>query len=233
MLATMLDRLRAGFDAWPAATDADLVRRAAAGRDEDAFALLVRRHGPLVWGVCRRLLGHRQDAEDAFQATFLVLARNPSAVRKGAAVGAFLYGVASRICHKARRRQIGRTAVRLPPRPPSPDAATEVALRELQSIIDEEIVRLPDRFRSAFVLCVLDGRSIAQAAAALEVKPGTLATWLARARALLRTRLAKRGVTLTTALTAIDLARGAESVPPALLTAAVNAGMSNETTSNV
>ncbi|MDB5311420.1 MAG: hypothetical protein JWO38_5622, partial [Gemmataceae bacterium] len=207
--------------------DAELLRRFADGRDEAAFEALVRRHAGLVWRVCRRMLGHAQDAEDAFQATFLVLARNPRKPRQSGTAAGFLFGVARRVAQKARARAAARAA-RSPgsgPVPP-PDPATEAALRELQVILDDEIGRLPEVYRLPFLLCVLEGKSRTAAAAQLGVNPGTLSARLARSRLRLRDRLAKRGVTFTTAVAVADLAAAATAAPPELVRSAIATGVS-------
>jgi len=203
--------------------DADLLARFAGRGDEAAFAELVRRHARLVWAVCRRHLRHDQDAEDAFQATFLVLARRPGAVRRAGAVGAFLHGVARRVSLKARRRA-ARPARGPLPAPPATDPPAAAALAELQAALDAEVAALPAMYRGPFVLCVLDGRPRAEAAADLGLNEGTLSTRLARARLLLRDRLAKRGILLTAAMTALDLGRGSAAVPPALVRSASTPG---------
>src|SRR5262249_28279178 len=135
-------------------TDGKLLERFAAGREEAAFAALVRRHGPLVLGVCRRILHNAHDAEDAFQATFLALARKAGSVGRGDSVGSWLYRVAYHAAVKARaraalRRSHERRAV--PPR--SVDPLTEITGRELLAVVDEEMARLPQRQRAALVAC--------------------------------------------------------------------------------
>ncbi|AWM38225.1 ECF RNA polymerase sigma factor SigE [Gemmata obscuriglobus] len=209
------------------ATDAELLGRFADTRDEAAFEALVRRHARLVWGVCCRALGHAQDTEDAFQATFLVLARNPHKPRRAGTASGFLFGVARRVALKMRAQTAARAA-----RPPAPepgagaDPSAEAALHELQAALDDEVGRLPEVYRVAFLLCVVEGLSRADAAAELGVAPGTLSGRLARARLLLRARLAKRGVQLAAALALNDLA--ASAAPPAAVRAAVAVGAARQ-----
>src|SRR5438270_2463469 len=127
--------------------DAGLVGRFAASGDAAAFAALVRRHGPLVWGVCRRVLGHEQDAEDAFQAAFLVLARGARSVRRRQSVRCWLYGVALRVALRARRYRAKRHAAERAAVPPSREAAAVEAWADVRPVLDEEIGRLPERYR--------------------------------------------------------------------------------------
>jgi RNA polymerase sigma factor (sigma-70 family) len=206
------------------AADADLVRRFVAARDEAAFALLVRRHGPMVFGVCRRTLGHTHDAEDAFQAVFLVLARKAHAVRPEG-VGRWLYGVAVRVANKARVRRARRigTAAELPDvaAPPVPPPSDWLPL------LDAALARLPDRDRNPILLCDLLGRSRAEAAAELGIAEGTLSSRLARARDRLRVRLARLGAALSVPVLATGLAdQAGGTVPPSLLESTIGVGSS-------
>ncbi|SRR5579883_1535360 len=199
-----------------ALSDAELLARFSAGREEAAFAALMRRHGRMVWGVCRHVLGHEQDAEDAFQATFLVLVRKASSIRKGTAIASWLHATAYHIATRTKRNAAIRRAREskgetMPPAEPS----SESAWREVLTILDEEVQRLSERQRAAFVLCSLEGKSLAEAARQLGWREGTLSGTLTRAREQLRRRLARRGVTLTTVLA--GLAVFGESAAPAAL----------------
>jgi RNA polymerase sigma factor (sigma-70 family) len=192
---------------------------------EDAFAELVRRHGPKVYGVCRRILGDHQLAEDAFQATFVVLAKKAGTVRPRSAVGGFLYGVARKAALKASamsRRRKEQLASRLPE-----NACGEV-FRESDALamLDEEIANLSDSYRAAIVLCEIDGVSRAKAATQLGIPEGTLSSRLAAARQQLRKRLSKRGVAFTAGMLAV-LAESAHAAVPVALTASTASMMAS------
>jgi RNA polymerase sigma factor (sigma-70 family) len=206
-------------------TDAQLLARFATGHDEAAFEALLRRHGGLVWGVCRRALGHEHDAEDAFQATFLVLAKQAAQIRKPEALVSWLYGTALRMARRAKRDMTRRHHhEQRAGRPASVEAVPEAGLRELQAVLDEEVERLPEKYRTAFTLCVLDGHTREEAAAALGCEPGTVAVHLHRARQRLQKQLARRGVALSAALTAASLGETAfATAPAAVLTATLQA----------
>src|SRR5580698_473499 len=179
-------------------TDGQLLGAFVVDRDADAFAGLVRRHGPMVLGVCRRVTGDLTSADDAFQAVFLVLARRAAAVKPREQVGNWLYGVAFRTAIKARavlaRRRCREKQVEVMPEPPVPPADV---WSDLQPVIDEELARLPDKLRMPVVLCDLEGRTQREVAKHLGVPPATLATRLASARRTLAQRLTRRGVTLS------------------------------------
>jgi RNA polymerase sigma factor (sigma-70 family) len=200
--------------------DGDLLERFVSQRDPRAFETLMRRHGPLVLGVCRRLLSDRTDAEDAFQATFLLLLRQAHRVRKAGSLGSWLYGVAYRVALKARARRSHQQALpELPQRPVPADPADDLVREELQRVLDEELQRLPGKYRHPLVLCYLQGLTGSAAARELGWPVGTLWGRLARARELLRLRLAHRHLALPAAgLVALLSRSGAEAaVPPALL----------------
>jgi RNA polymerase sigma factor (sigma-70 family) len=193
-------------------TDGQLLEAYIRHRDEAGFAALVRRHGPMVWGVCCRVLGNHQDAEDAFQATFLVLVRRASAIVPRDMVGRWLYGVARQTALKARatagRRNARERQVAVMPEP----AAAEPGLRDdLLPLLDQELGRLPEKYRAAVVLCDLGGKSYKEAARQLGWPEGTLAARLARARALLAKRLRRHGLAVSGATLAAELAHSAAS----------------------
>jgi RNA polymerase sigma factor (sigma-70 family) len=186
--------------------DGELLGRFLADRDEAAFAALVRRHGPMVLGVCRQVLGHAQDAEDAFQATFLVLLRRAAAIRKRESVGNWLYGVAYRTALEARaaaaRRHASERQVRTMPEPTVEPAELP---DDLRPVLDAELSRLPDRYRAAIVLCDLEGRPRREAALQLGIPEGTLSSRLAAGRRLLGRRLLRRGISLSAGALAAGL----------------------------
>ncbi len=195
-------------------TDGQLLSRFLARREEAAFEALLRRHGPMVLGVCRRVLGNTHDAEDAFQATFLVLVRKAATIRPPSAVGNWLYGVAYRTALEARvaaarRRRKERQVVDMARgRPPDDDSWGELRL-----ILDQELHRLPDKYRAVVVLCGLEGTTQKEAAHLLGCPEGTVAGRLSRARQMLARRLSRRGVALTAGGLAAALARPGSAAP--------------------
>ena len=217
LLPTLIRHLRRPTGGDPPA-DAELVRRFASLRDAEAFEELLRRHGPLVWGVCRRRLPNRADAEDAFQSTFLVLAKRAAAIRRPEALGCWLYGVAHRVAGRMRGRSVLAVPVELPSTAaPVAEAAT---VREFLAALDEELLRLPEKLRGPLVLCFLQERTQDEAAKQLGVSLSTLKRRLDAGRELLRVRLSGRGVELSAALAAAGLA-----VPWSVADAAVRAAV--------
>jgi RNA polymerase sigma factor (sigma-70 family) len=198
-------------------TDGQLLDRYATGRDEAAFELLVWRHGSLVLAACRRVLGNAQDAEDAFQATFLALSRRAGAIRQRESVGGWLYRVAYRTALRLRKRATQRSCQSLDADWPEPNAAGAEQWSDLRPVLDDEVNRLPDKYRTPFVLCCLEGQTNEQAARQLGCPKGTILSRLSRARALLRGRLTRRGVTLSMAALGLALARQATASVPARL----------------
>ena len=175
-------------------------------------------HGPMVLGVCRRVLGDRHEAEDAFQAVFLVLARKAASIARRQQLANWLYGVACRTAWDARARATRRQARERKAHDMSPselNPADELDLDELRSILDEELARLPETYRGAVVLCELDGLSRHVAAQRLGIPEGTLSSRLARAKDLLRERLIRRGLAPTTITLNAALARGPRPADPA------------------
>ncbi len=190
-------------------------------RAEDAFAALMRRHGPMVLGVCRHVLGRQQDAEDAFQATFLVLARKAGSIRARNVLGRWLYEVAFRIAVRARatmvRRQTQeRQGAEMSAVAPDQDHTWE----EFGPLLHEELRRLPDKYRTPVILCYLEGKTNEEAAQLLKWPVGTVKGRLSRARDLLRSRLDRRGITLSLAFLAVALKQNralAEGIPTQLV----------------
>jgi RNA polymerase sigma factor (sigma-70 family) len=218
-------------------SDGNLLARFVAGRDEAAFTSLLRRYGPMVWHVCRRVLGDHDDAEDAFQATFLLLSRKAAAIRRRESVGGWLHGAAYRIAARARGARARRQAFeRRAAPPPAPRDNLDAAWRELQAVLDEEMRRLPDRYRAPLLLCYLQGLTHEEAAARLGCPVGTVRSRLSRGRDRLRDRLTRRGLALSAVAFAGVLAAGGApaAVPATLSEAALRAAlMSGAASGNV
>ncbi|HEV3118103.1 MAG TPA: sigma-70 family RNA polymerase sigma factor, partial [Gemmataceae bacterium] len=207
-------------------TDGDLLERFVAGRDEAAFAALVRRHGPMVWGVCRRVLAGHQDAEDAFQATFLVLVRKAASVVPREMVGNWLYGVAHRTALNARAKEAQRrTRERQVTQMPEPADREQDLWQDLQPVLDQELSRLPNKYRAAIALCDLAGKTRKEVAQQFGVPEGTLSGWLTRGRAMLAKRLARQGLAMSAAALAAVLSQNVLSagVPPTAVSNTIKA----------
>jgi RNA polymerase sigma factor (sigma-70 family) len=223
-LRSAVHRLRQVVSAPPAGPDAELLRAFTKRRDAGAFEQIVRRHGPMVLGVCRRVLRDAADADDAFQATFLVLVRKAGSLRAPDRLAGWLHQVAHRVARKARALRLNRARrqgelfdV------PAGEPPAEILWRELRPIFDAEMDRLPDRLRLPAVLCLLKGHSKADAARLLGWPVGTLSCRLQRARECLRARLAARGLTLSAGALAVALFEGAGSaaVPDRLIASTI------------
>jgi RNA polymerase sigma factor (sigma-70 family) len=215
---------------WPTGQtpDAELVARFAATRDDAAFEALVRRHGPMVLAACRRVLPGREDAEDVFQATFLLLARKAGSLRHAEAVGSWLYGVARRLALHARARNARqRRHEHLASPRATREPLTELTLREAQAIFDDELSRLAERYRLPLVLCCLEGLTRDEAARRLGWRVATVKNRLERARELFRSRLRRRGLAVPAALGAVLLAEAhtAAAMPVGLAHRTVEAAL--------
>jgi RNA polymerase sigma factor (sigma-70 family) len=202
-------------------TDERLMRDYVANRDAAAFAAIVRRHGRVVSAVCRRILQREQDVEDAFQATFLVLVRKAPSLNRPNLLGNWLYGVAYRIASKIRSanaRQRAREAAMVDP--PALDTNDDASWRDLRPVLDDELRRLPERYRRPIVLFYLEGKSAEEVAITLGRPRGTILSQLARARERLRARLSRRKLALSLGVLAVLLERTASAdvtVPDHLL----------------
>jgi RNA polymerase sigma factor (sigma-70 family) len=207
-------------------TDGRLLDSFIERQDEAAFEALVRRHGPTVWGVCRRILRNYHDAEDAFQATFLVLARKAASIVPREMVANWLYGVAYRTALKAqattgKRRVRERQVTNMP----EPEAGRPDAWHDLEPVLDQELARLPDKYRVAIVLCDLEGKTRKEAARQLKIPEGTLSSRLTTARLMLAKRLTRHGLVLSGGSLAVVLAQHAASagVPASVVSSTIKA----------
>jgi RNA polymerase sigma factor (sigma-70 family) len=219
-------RKLAGRELDPDTSDLELLQRFVQQHEETAFTTLVERHGPMVLGVCRRVLQDEHRAEDAFQATFLMLVHKSSALVQRGFMAGWLHTVAFHMAlqmraREARQRQrtqeVGDMIQAEFPAPPPADP-------DLRPVLDDELARLPEKYRAPLILCYLEGKTNDEAACLLGWTRGTVAGRLSRARDLLRGRLARRGLALSTAALATSL-------PSACATAAVPAALRNETAS--
>jgi len=224
-IQTLLLYLRGRVDVPAGTTDTELLERFAHDGDGAAFAALVERHGPMVLGVCKRVLQDVHDAEDAFQAAFLVLAKKARTLGRGDPVGAWLYGVAWRTAvharaDRTRRRMLERKAKLMP----LSDTTPAIIWEDLRPVLDEEVQRLAAKYRDPVVLCYLERKTYAEAAREIGCTKGTLATRLAKARRILTRRLDERGLSLPAAGLAALLAENAQAtLPPALVHSTVEA----------
>jgi len=196
-----------------------LLRRFADGRDEAAFEALVTRHGPMVLGTCRRILADPHDVDDAFQATFLVLARKAGSIRDGDRLGPWLHGVARRVATRSRTLSARRAARERPGAEERASAGADPSeLVELRAALDEELARLPEKYRAPLVLCYLEGLTHDEAAVQLSWPVGTVRSRLARGRDRLRSRLTRRGLSPSAAVPAI---LPAPAIPEVLISSTV------------
>jgi RNA polymerase sigma factor (sigma-70 family) len=209
--------------------DEELLEKFVTHQDENAFAMLLRRHGAMVWGVCRRLLTHRQDSEDAFQATFLVLACKAASIGQRKLVANWLFGVARRAALNLRVRRARRAQrEQLCGEPPDIPAPLEKSWNEGRGVLDEELARVPAKYRLPLLLCGLEGMTHEEAGKCLGWPTGTVAGRLSRGRVLLRSQLLRRGITapVAGALTVMAAAAPAAAVvSPQLAAASVRGAM--------
>lgn len=225
----LFDRLRAKGLCSQAATDGDLLTCFIDQNDSAAFEALVRRHGPMILGVCQRLLRNDADAQDAVQATFLVLVRKAKSIRRRDGLACWLYGVAHNTALKARamsrlrhakERQAGSSRFESGP------IGRENALEQQLTNLDLELRQLPLHYRSPIILCDLEGQTLQEAANALGCPFGTVASRLARGRALLAKRLSRHGVMFSVGslVSALAANRASASLPCQVLSAIVHSG---------
>lgn len=203
------------------ATDRELLERFVQDRSEGAFADLMARHGPMVLAVCKRHLRDAHSAEDAFQATFIVLARKAGAVKWKQSIGGWLFEVATRVARKAAGQSARRTAreggsADTAPEPAAPPVTAPSDLTSLQAVLDDELRNLPEKLRTPVVLCHLEGLSQEEVARHLGVSDGQLRGRLYRAKERLRERLLHRGFSLSAVLLALGVGAAAQAVPPLL-----------------
>jgi len=224
-LATVIQRIRrlAGDQ-----SDGDLLRAFLSANDPSAFEALMRRHGPMVLRVCQRALGNTHDAEDAFQATFLVLARQAHSIRKSESLASWLHGVGYRMATHARRAAARRHKHEMRVRPNQGcDVALSAAWQEIQTLLDEEIRGLPEILRVPFISCCLENKSCAETARELGVKEGTVGMRLSRARKVLQERLTRRGVSPAAVFAAVAVGGNSASaaVAAGVMASTLTAGL--------
>jgi RNA polymerase sigma factor (sigma-70 family) len=237
-LYTLIGRLRhaAGDSSKGVPTDGLLLDRWLGDKDQAAFELLLWRHGPLVLATCRRLLRDYHAAEDAFQATWLLFVRKAASVRDPSALAAWLHRTACRVALRARADAARRAACPWPANDvPAPATPYSLAVRDFDEVLDGEIDRLPDHYRRAFILCVLEGKTQAEAADMMGCPRGTLSAWLSRARERLRGRLTRRGLNVTGCVAAclLDSGTGSAAIPSSLIAATVRTAACGSVTPQV
>lgn len=206
-------------------SDRQLVERALAGRDEAAFHAILQRHGPMVYRVCWRVLLCTQDTEDAFQATFLVLAQKLRTVRERASLASWLHGVARRVALKAKVQSAGWRRHEQDVSRPDTVPADDVTWKELRSVLDAELSQLPEKWRLPLILCYLEGRTQDEAAGQLAWSKGTLRRRLEEARDALGRRLTRRGIVCPAALSAVLLSDCLAAAVPGLVASTVEAAV--------
>jgi RNA polymerase sigma factor (sigma-70 family) len=211
------------------AADEHLLERFLQGHDEAAFSSLLRRYGPMVLHVCGRVLQARHDVEDAFQATFLMLARKAGEIRKRSSVASWLHGTAYRLSVQMRRQDCKRKQREQSAAPPgsSDEPASAAAWHELQEVLDEELARLPEKYRAPLVLCYLEGKTHEEAAAQLGWPLGTVRGNVARGREALKQRLERRGMACSGLVLGLSLAVRTlpQTLPPGLLAGTLSASL--------
>jgi RNA polymerase sigma factor (sigma-70 family) len=209
-MGAVIRHLRSAAGGADGATDEHLLQRFAHHRDGPAFAALVERHGPMVLGVCRRILRDPQDADDAFQATFLILVHKTGSITRPQALASWLYHTALRTARRAKtRRDHRRNRESVLDDLPAAGSTEDLAWHELRPALDEEVSRLPRKYRDAIVACYFQEQTYAEAAENLGLPAGTVSSRLARARDILRKRLLHRGLTLSAGLLITLLSRAA------------------------
>src|SRR5262245_34744903 len=211
-LNAILQQLRAaGQRDGAGSTDGELLTRFLNQRDDDALAALVERHAPMVWGVCRRVLRNPYDAEDAFQATFLVLVRKAGTVVPREMVANWLYGVAHQTAVRLKATAVKRGVREMQLKELPEPAVAEARVSELLPLLDQELSRLPEQFRVLVVQCDLEGKTRKEAARQLGCPEGTVASRLARARDMLAKRMARHGLAVSGGSLAAALSQSATS----------------------
>jgi RNA polymerase sigma factor (sigma-70 family) len=206
-------------------SERQLLERFITVRDPEAFEAIVRRHGPMVLGVCRRWLADPHDADDAFQATFLILVRKAESLRNRDVLASWLYGIANRVARRARQQAVSRHRREAAAALRHEEVVSSMTPTQFGPELHQEIDRLPGNYRNAIVLCYLEGRTHEEAARELGWPIGTVKGRLARARDLLRQRLLRRGVAAPAALLVAALESDAAVVAPALTADTVRAGL--------